>query len=247
MKALQTLIFGCDEYAQQIARNLLETGQKVYLYTLYEEKIALLEENLPEAEIALFDLSDDWHNLECHDCDNILVYCALCDEAKNVFLTISLHTAYETMPIIALASDREHATKLKMAGANKTIVTAQITANMLHEQISYPTVSLLMQNLLYERSDLKIAQITVSKRSELIGLQVRESEAMQSRYRLILLAVIDSELQTLFAFTRKGMEHTISEGDILIVMGRSEDIEAFREATGEHYRLDWHRWHWKDD
>ncbi|RUM63567.1 MAG: hypothetical protein DSZ05_08355 [Sulfurospirillum sp.] len=247
MNKKYNLIFGCDEYALQIARNLIESGEKVHLFTLFEEKIETLHEMIPQMEVSLFDLSDEWGEIERYDPENMLVYCALSDEAKNVFLTISLRTAYENIAIIALASDREHATKLKMAGANKMIVTAQITANILHELISNPTVSQLMQKILYENSDLKIAQITVSDRSELIGMQLHETEPIQARYHIILLAVIDAELQTWFAFNQKGLQHQISEEEILIVVGRESDIEAFREKTGDHYILDWRRWHWKDE
>jgi len=247
MSKQRVLIFGCDAYALQIARNLTESGHAVHLFTLYEEKLPLLQESIPQMEVSLFDLSDDWQELEQYDKENLLVYCALCDEAKNVFLTISLRTAFEKIAIIALASDREHATKLKMAGANKTIVTAQITANILHEQISNPTISQLMQKILYEKSDLKIAQITVSAKSELVGVRVIDTESIQANHAIILLAVIDDTLQTLFAFTKRGLEHKIAEGEILIVIGKTEDIQAFKEVTGDHYILDWYRWHWRDD
>ena len=247
MSKKEAVIFGCDAYALEIARNLTESGYAVHLFTLYEEKIPKLRETLPEVEVSLFDLSDDWHDLEGFERERLLVYCALCDEAQNVFLTISLRTAFETLAIIALASDREHATKLKMAGANKTIVTAQITANILHEHISNPTVSKLMQQILYEKSDLKVAQIALSGESDFVGKRVIDTEAVQARFHVILLAVIDRDLQTYFAFNRKGLEHKINEGEILILVGREEDIEACREATGEHYILDWHRWHWHDD
>lgn len=247
MKKKEAAIFGCDAYALEIARNLTESGHTVHLFTLYEEKIPKLRETIPEIEVSLFDLSDDWEDMERFDREHLLVYCALYDEAKNIFLTISLHTAYPSVAIIALASDREHATKLKMAGANKTIVTAQITANILHEHISNPTVSKLIQEILYEKSDLKIAQIALTAESEIIGKRVIDTEASQARFNVILLAVIDRELQTHFAFTRKGREHEISEGEILIIIGKEEDIETCREVTGEHYILDWHRWHWRDD
>lgn len=247
MSQKQAVIFGCDAYALEIARNLTDSGYAVHLFTLFEEKLSKLRETMPEMEVSLFDLSDDWQDLERYPHKGLLVYCALCDEAKNVFLTISLRTAFEELAIIALASDREHATKLKMAGANKTIVTAQITANILHEHISNPTVSKLMQKILFEKSDLKVAQITVTERSELCGMRVIDTEAVQTHYRIILLAVIDRELQTFFAFNKKGLEHEIEEGEILIAVGEEAEIEAFRDATGEHYILDWHRWHWRDD
>ncbi len=244
-KNKEFLIFGCDEYAIQIAQNLHKSDQKVLFFTLNPEEITPLQEQ--GFEVLLFDLGDDWSQLKIKDQKNYIVYCALCDEAENVFLTISLRMAFTDITIVALASDLEHATKLKMAGADKTIVTEQITANLLYERISNPTASELLQKILYENSDIKIAQITVDKRSELLGQSIHKTQNIQDQYGVIILAIIDNTMQTLFSFTRKGLDYTIQEGDILIVVAMRESIEAFKEATGEHYSVDWHHWKWFDD
>ena len=245
MSRKKFLIFGCGEYAQQIARNLIDSGRKLRYFSLDAEEIEALSRQGIDA--APFDLEDEWSDLGIEDEKDYIVYCALCDEAENIFLTISLRTLFSQITIIALASDREHATKLKMAGADKTIVTAQITANLLYERISNPTASQLLQKILYENSDLSIAQIAVASRSELVGMRVAETRGVQDRYGIILLAVIDAQMQTRFAFLRKGLEHTIAEQDILIVIGEEPAIRRFQEATGEHYATDWHHWKWFDD
>ncbi len=245
MKRRDFLIFGCGEYAIQIAHNLQKSGQYVRYFTLDNQEISLLKDQ--GIEVFSFDLGDDWSQLEIEEQKKYIVYCALCDEAENVFLTISLRMAFADISIIALASDLEHATKLKMAGADKTIVTQQITANLLYERISNPTASLLLQKILYENSNIKIAQITVEKRSELVGQSIASTKEIQDQYGVIILAIIDNTMQTIFSFTHKGLEYVIKEGDVLIVISLTEGIEAFRKATGEHYSIDWHHWKWLDD
>lgn len=241
------LIFGCDAYALQIAQNLVNSNHEVYLFTLYQEKVESLQKAIPQMKVSTFDLSDNWQEIEKYNQKNLLIYCALCDEAKNLFLTISLRTSFEDIVIIALASDHEHAEKLKIAGANKAIVTAQITANILYEYINNPSIYQLMEDILYDNSELKISQITVSSKSKLIGKKVIETKALQEKYSVILLALIDESFNTLFTFTKKGVEHEIKQGDILITIGKIQDIKNFKEVVGEHYKIDWHRWRWQDD
>ena len=110
------VVFGFNEYAKQIALQISGEYQSFAIFVMNEaEKEAA---KLAGFETELFDLSEDWKSIEERfDINDLIVFCALDNDAENVFLTISLRAAFDQLPIIALAGDHESADKMKSAGA----------------------------------------------------------------------------------------------------------------------------------
>lgn len=239
MKERDVIIFGCDEYALQLAENLKGSCRSIKLFTMQEESLPVLKGRGFEA--ALFDIGDNWDLLEEYDPKRLVAYCAVCEEAKNIFLTISLRTSFRDMDIFALATDNQNAAKLKAAGANKTIVTTQVAANTIVEMLDKPTASGMMQRILRDNSQIHVAQIVVSKKSEIHGKLIKEID-FEEIYDIIVIAVLDDQLQTLFTFVKKGSEHKIEAGDILVAVGYEDALSKFREVAGEHLKEDWAQW-----
>ena len=179
--------------------------------------------------VSIFDLSDEWSEIEQeYHIENTVAFCTLEDDAHNIFLTISLRAEFSHMYIVALAKDTEGINKLKIAGANRILPIVQITANLISEILEKPVVTNVLHNILYEDSDIKISQITVAEGDSVVG---RNSHALSLKemYNLILLAIVDGKLDTNFVFTAKGFNHTISVGDVLVVIGLQEDIDRFNQ------------------
>ena len=133
------LIFGYNDYALEIAKNLKSGYEKVTIYALGSEVDAL--KNSHDVEIKSFDLSDNWSNIdEDTDRENSIAFCVLEDSAENIFLTISLRSSFENLNIIALSNNKQTASKLQMAGANKVIPLVQTTAEMIAEMLQKPIV-----------------------------------------------------------------------------------------------------------
>src|SRR3989339_650157 len=102
------IVFGFNEYAKQIAMQIASEYSSFAVFAMNE-----LELNAAKAagfEAALFDLGEDWKQIEeKFDPNSLIVFCALDKDAENVFLTISLRSIFEDIPIIALAGDHESA------------------------------------------------------------------------------------------------------------------------------------------
>ena len=239
MTQKNVLIFGCDEYAMQIAKNLHNRVRSLRIYTRFEEKIPLLEAQ--GYDVRLFELDENWDDLTSLDQQHIFAFCALCDEANNIFLTLSLRTMFESMVIIALATDQENANKLKIAGANKAIVTAQVATNVIFELLDKPLTLDMLHELLYEDSALKIEQITVSKKSGLVGQRFGDVD-FRHTYNVIALAIINEVLKSDFIFNKAGLMHEIKEDEVIVVLGYEKDLEAFGKQIGEHYQTGWQQW-----
>ena len=148
-----------------------EDFDPVEIAGIYNNRLFIVDNSLAQDtkwEMELFKemipLKKKWCAHPIEDDDKVLdlaAHVALDDDAENVFLTISLRTIFEHLPIIALAQDNESAAKLKSAGANKVMATQQITANIITEMLEKPTVTGVLHDILYDNSMLKIVQLSI--------------------------------------------------------------------------------------
>ncbi len=230
MKHQSALVFGFNEYAKQIAMQIADEYRHFAVFVMNDaEKTAAAEAGF-DAEI--FDLSEDWHTIEERfDPKNLMVFCALDNDAENVFLTISLRSTFEDLLIIALAQDHESAAKLSSAGANKVMPILQITASIITEMLEKPTVTGVLHDILYDNSPLKIVQMSVPHDSFLVGKHLHDID-WGGEFDVLVLAIVDHELSATFSFTSKGHNHHIDPEDLLIVAGYEDKIAALSEAMG---------------
>lgn len=229
MKKNDAIIFGYNEYARQIATSIRDDYRCVRLYVQDTQTADGAKEKGFDA--ALFDLGDEWDDISADfSMDDLLVFCALDDDAENIFLTISLRAAFADVTIIALAKNQESANKLRIAGANKVMPILQTTANVITEILEKPIVTDVLHDILYEESDLQIAQVSVGKSGCITGRRLHDVN-WHEQYGVIILAVVDRELGTSFVFTARGYNHKIDEEDLLVVIGYEADIRAFEHEV----------------
>lgn len=226
MKSRCAAIFGYNEYSKQIVKQISSTYDNVGLFVIDDAEF--LEAQNDGITADRFDLSDDWQSIESqYNMDELVVFCALADDAENVFLTISLRSSFDKLFIIALAQDNESMMKMKSAGANKVMPILQIAANVINDILSKPIMTQVLHDVLYEDSPLTIMEIEVGKTSPLNGRYLHELHFKRD-FDLILLAIVDQEMGTTFSFASKGHNHHIDEGDILVFMGYTEKLNVIR-------------------
>jgi Trk K+ transport system NAD-binding subunit len=225
------IIFGYNEYAQEIADNISFKYKKVEFFSLNESD---------EAE--KFDLSDDWSSLEERfDMQNSVAFCVVEDDATNIFLTLSLRSAFKDLNIIAFCKNKEGASKLKLAGADKVIPLIQTTAQMISDILRKPMVTKVMHDILYEKSELKIAQILVENEADFIGktpFEVKWSED----YGIIVLSIMKDDVESSFIYSSKAKHQEIKKGDVLIVVGYDQQIVKFESLIGSRCEINWSDW-----
>ena len=237
MKETTALIFGFNKFALEIARNVSSEYKNVLVFSLDEE-----DEKSEDYDVKHFDLSDDWEDLK-HDIniEDSLAFCALEDDAENIFLTISLRSNFDDLTIIAIAEDQESVNKLNMAGANKVIPIVQTTADIITNMMEKPISTKVLHGILYEESDLKIAQIKVEKADYFEGKFPADIE--WSRYRgIIVLSIMHEDMSTEFIYSSKAKHNPIQDGDIFIVVGYEADIVEFEKLIGSRCNVGWGNW-----
>jgi len=227
MKHHCAAIFGYNEYSKQIVKQVRGSYQNVGLFVISDAEFLEAQNDGINAE--KFDLSDDWDMIDGRfDVNSLIVFCALNDDAENVFLTISLRATFEKLFIIALAQDNESMMKMKSAGADKVIPILQIAANVISDMLTKPIMTQVLHNVLYEESPLTIMEMEISNDSPLCSQYLHEIHFKRD-FDLILLAIVDQELGTTFSFASKGHNHHIDAGDILVLMGYKEKLNQLRE------------------
>lgn len=229
MKVKAALVFGYNDYALEIAKNIKERYQQVYIFTLNNDDII---KNSSEFEIKSFDLSDKWDDIEgIVDMESSIAFCVIEDSAENIFLTISLRSVFENLNIIALSNNKETARKLQMAGVNRVIPLVQTTAEMISEMMEKPIVKEVFHNILFENSDLKITQIKINGTNEYIGKMICDLD-WDKKYGIVALSVLVEGLKNEFIYASQVKDHRLRGGDIFVVVALESDILRFESLFG---------------
>ena len=239
MKNVTAFVFGFNNYATEIIDNIIEEYTQVYLFSLDKE-----DEIYKQYKIKFFDLDDEWTEIEeLITTENSIAFCALEDDAMNIFLTISLRASFSNLAIVSLAKNKESANKLEIAGANKVIPIVKTTADIISNMMNRPIATKVLHNILYEKSDLKIAQIIVENAQGFHGEFPADID--WSRYHgIIVLSVIHSDMTKEFIYSSQTKHKALVDGDILVVTGYEADIVAFEKTIGRRHYVNWGNWSW---
>jgi voltage-gated potassium channel len=155
-----------------------------------------------------------------------LVTC-LPDDADNVFITLTSRDINPGIQIIARAEHQSTEKKLRQAGANKIVMPAIVGGQQMARMITRPSIADLME-LVAETSflDVGMDELKVVETSRLVGASVSQTE-VHRRYRLLVVAVKRSDGGMVFS---PGADYTFQAADVIMVMGRTDDIDRFRDT-----------------
>ncbi len=159
-----------------------------------------------------------------------ILFCFYPKDSDNVFLTISARALDNELTIIAIVDDPESAEKLLAAGANKIIDPYEICGRKTHDMLAKPDITDVLDNTVFGRHDLHIAQIEIPKNSSLEQTKTG-ALLLAGSYNLILIGVVDKVSGDTLHFVMDEKEHTLSSGDVLVVLGPASDIKAFKEEV----------------
>ncbi len=228
MNISSALVFGNNEYGQEIAKNVTHKYSSITIFSLED----IDKDDNSAFKLEQFDLSEDWDELnEQYDMDSSIIFCAINEEAKNIFLTISLRSSFKDITIIALAKNNEDANKLKMAGASKVIPIVETTANIITDMLKKPIITEVLHNILYEESRLKIIQVTLSSVDAFTGLYPAEID-WSKKYGVLVLTIVHEDDSHEFIYSSKTKHNYLKSGDVLIVAGYEEDLQNFKHSIG---------------
>ncbi|WP_295421128.1 NAD-binding protein [Sulfurovum sp.] len=223
----EVILFGYGKFGRHMYAQLSQSGYRVTLAVMQESNYQnAVEDGIEEirrfnpkrnSSIKMLDIDPQKH----------LLYCAMDHTSSNLFLVLSLHELFHDAVIVAVSNSDENTRKLKYAGADTVIDIYEASAQHLVTNLTKPAVSEALNTIVFEKNDLKIAEIVLEPNTMLEKKYVSQID-FYSR-GLILVAIIDKELGDELIYIGKGVDHKFDGGDTLILAGRSNDILAFRK------------------
>lgn len=161
-----------------------------------------------------------------------IIFCCLPEDGENVFLTITARAMNSRLEIISIVDAPDSANKLITAGANKIINPYEISARKIFSMVTRPKLTLMMDEIVFGRADLHIAEIEIPRGSKLANTRASDLH-LDTQHNLILLGIVDYELGEELHFALGEQEHQLDPGDVLLVMGPSREIRAFSKEISE--------------
>jgi voltage-gated potassium channel len=150
-------------------------------------------------------------------------------DAANVFLVLTARQLNPDIYIMARAISTMVIKKLYVAGANQVECPYDTGGISMGLKLLRPTVSNFLNTALSRESDaIQLEEAFVPETSNYAGKQLKDSGIRQD-YNLIIIALKEKSGHMVFA---PSFETIIHPWDTLIVMGKTEDLKAFRRALG---------------
>jgi len=230
METIDVVIFGYGKFGNAIAKSL--AGAE---YTSVRVAVPSKEEfeaaNLDGLNVLFFNLESDRTIEQLGIDEHTQLICALDNNKHNLYLALTLRELYRRNHIMSI-SDSTHVTdKLRLAGVNRVIDIYNISVNLLINILDKPVATKFLQGFINQSHNYNFAEITIGKNATIIDQYIDMIDF--KNYNIIFLGMVDKERGNQFYFGTIGMSHRVSEGDILVFVGREEDIEEFKKACGD--------------
>ncbi len=220
----RVILFGYGKFGPAIAESLRRNGtQVVVVDNEGHHRSRALEEGFDEA--ILMDVTDDkkLESLPVREGDYLI--CVMDDDHMNVFLVLSLRGIYPKHKIFAISDSIYATSKLKMAGADKVIDLYTISANRIHNILTKPVATQFLEGFTTRTHEYSFREIRIPEGSFLHGKMLDEVDFR--KYGVVFIGMIDVELGNSFIFATTGVQHKLDSGDIIVCIGRDEDLERF--------------------
>lgn len=152
---------------------------------------------------------------------------ALGDDKDNVFLVLSARALNPTLRIIARLNDESNAGKLSKAGADEIVSPNAIGGLRMASIMLRPVVvSFLDEMLRVTDQTLRVEEVHIDRIPALIGKTLAEAD-IGRRIGMLVVAIKSRNARPRF---NPGAKTVLQAGDILIVMGTPDQIEALHRS-----------------
>jgi voltage-gated potassium channel len=147
------------------------------------------------------------------------------EDKDNVFIVLSARSLNAKLRIVARVIEEENTEKFRKAGADEIVSPNAIGGlRMASIMIRPSVVSFLDQMLRVSNQVLRVEEIRVDDMPAMKGKTLEETD-VRRKVGLLVLAVKSSDGQYQF---NPGANYMLNSGDVLIVMGTREQVQALK-------------------
>jgi voltage-gated potassium channel len=218
------ILFGYGKNGKAIA-NELETREFLIVVFNEEEKKDAQNDGYVNVELLSSEILDE-ELIEIGIENAKIAICVLENEARNLFLSLSIRDLNKDVNIIAKSEDENFIHRYKLAGVNEIISPSEIIAKRIEVMIKKPITIDIINSIVFENTNLYFSQIDIIANSFLDGKRLSEIE-LDEEYNLVVVGIIDKEKSNKLQFLGN-YDHKVDGGDILVVIGPSAEIERLK-------------------
>ncbi|MDO5707707.1 MAG: potassium channel protein [Andreesenia angusta] len=221
------IICGGGETCSVIVKEFKKTDSEFVIIELEEDKYLRLREE--DYTVIHGDSTEDKVLLRAGVEKAKGLITVLPTDADNIVTSLTARTINPNLHIISKAIDETSHEKLKKVGADKTISMNEIGGSRIAALMMKPhIISFLDVVTRMGEIELDLEQVEVSPNSYLNNLELRKAE-IPKKTGLVVLAVKSEGNEKLYF--NPSSNYMIKKGDILLVLGREEQIEKLRELA----------------
>ncbi|OAI15406.1 potassium transporter TrkA [Methylomonas lenta] len=226
-------IFGYNRVSFEAISRIDREAHDIKVFDHKPEHIEQALDNDINATLLDFKSDECLRSIGIGDDINTLL-CCFDNDSENVFLTMSARALDKDLQIIAIIESPDASEKLLAAGANKIIDPYQICGHKIHDMLKRPDITDLFDQTVFGRNDLHLAEVEVPENSFLQGIFASQLE-LNSHYNLILVGIINKQLSDQMHFVAEEVDRQLNSGDILVILGPSREIRAFKKDVKDEY------------
>jgi len=227
------ILFGYGKNGKAVSAHL---DRKRFLIVVYDEEELEEAKQQGHLNVEIFDnkiLDEDLKKIGIEEAK--IAICMLEDEARNMFLALSIRNINPNIKIIAKSNDSEYEHRYRLAGVNQIINSYEITANRIDSILKKPITLEFIHNIVFEDNDLVFAQVDILKDSFLDGRYLDDIE-LQENYNLIPIGIVDREKNDNLELILGN--HKLDAGDVLVVIGDRFEVDRLKEEMKDS--VQWH-------
>ena len=222
------IIYSFSQVAIDIAKVLKEAGYFVVIVEDNEKRFIEAKELGYQVEsVSLLD-DDNIVKLGIQDENLVAFFCLGDDKNLNLFITLSVRNLNKKLKIISVSSTKEGNKTLILAGANKVLNPYEIGGLRIFRLLHKPLILNVLDDILFSNSNIEIAEVVIPKGSIFDGIYLKDLRTIDTT-DIIILGIQDREISDKFIFFATGINHKIDQGDILVLLGHSEDLKEFKK------------------
>ncbi len=234
MRAIEKLtghiiVCGAGRTGREVVRQLSKSRQPYVVIERDSGRAQLIREMDPDALVLEGDATQDETLVNAGIGRARGLVAALSAETDNLFVCLSARDLQPNLTIVARAFDEETMGKLYKGGADH-VVSPNITGGtrMASVLLRPQVMSFLDVVTRGEGLSLLLEEVAVPDGSAMADCTLEEARIPQ-KTGLIVIAIRHSETESREPFLyNPGPEERIREGDVLIVLGREEQIDRLR-------------------
>ena len=98
--------------------------------------------------------------------------------------------------------------------------------------IKKPDITSIIDHTVFGRDDLHIAEIIIPEGSYLENTY-SSTLSLNEQHNLVLIGIVDKELGEELHFAIGEKDHKLDAGDIILVLGPSREISAFKKEVAD--------------